>query len=217
MKRRLVALALFAAAVGGGWLLARVAVGVEQSTTTIEAVAPTMTSTSTTTTTTTIPYARFGDARTVGQQVGSVDGLTMFRGNPTRTFYGEGPVPDDPTVLWSYPDSAMCGRSTVEGETDLWCGTGWTGQPVVWTRPDGITEVIIGAYDYAVHFIDADHDRLHVFADLFRSSRDNVGLRRCFLGVAGHLGADGGQFLGGSGQRVGVGGDRTDAGPQSAE
>jgi len=162
----LIGLVLLVAAVGGGWWLARVAVGVEGSTTTVEAVATTTTATSTTTaptttstsltTTTTIPFARFGDARTVGQQVGSVDGLTMFRGNPTRTFYGEGPVPNDPVVLWTYPDSAMCGRSTVAGETDLWCGTGWTGQPVVWTRPDGITEVIIGAYDYAVHFINAD-------------------------------------------------------------
>jgi len=65
-------------------------------------------------------------------------------------------VPFDPVVLWQYPDSAMCGPSTVDGETDTWCGTGWTGQPVVWTRPDGVTEVIIGAYDHSVHFINAD-------------------------------------------------------------
>jgi outer membrane protein assembly factor BamB len=153
-------------AVAGGLELARVVATVETTSTTVAAPPPTTTSTSRpatttsttapTTTTTTIPYARFGDARTVGQQVGSVDGLTMFRGNPSRTFYGLGPVPNDPTVLWTYPDSAMCGDSTVAGVTDLWCGTGWTGQPVVWTRPDGVTEVIIGAYDHAVHFIDAD-------------------------------------------------------------
>ncbi|HEX9411167.1 MAG TPA: hypothetical protein VF986_05675, partial [Actinomycetota bacterium] len=30
-------------------------------------------------------------------------GLTTFRGNASRSFYGEGPVPKRPTVLWRYP------------------------------------------------------------------------------------------------------------------
>ncbi|NOY55198.1 MAG: PQQ-binding-like beta-propeller repeat protein [Actinobacteria bacterium] len=157
------------AAVVGGWQLARLVAGVETTSTTVVGVAPVVTTaaststthavittTSTSTTTTTVPFARFGDARTVGRHVGSVDGLTMFRGNPSRTFYGEGPVPDNPAVLWRYPDAAMCGRSSVHNETRLWCGTGWTGQPVVWSRDDGVTEIIIGAFDKAVHFIDAD-------------------------------------------------------------
>ncbi len=50
----------------------------------------------------------------------------------------------------------MCGSSSVGGVSSQWCGSGWTGQPVVWERPDGITEVIFGAYDKAVHFLDAD-------------------------------------------------------------
>ncbi len=33
--------------------------------------------------------------------------------------------------------------------------TGWTGQPVVWERPDGVTEVIFGAYDKNIHFVNA--------------------------------------------------------------
>jgi len=80
----------------------------------------------------------------------------MFRGNPSRSFYGTGPLPTEaPSILWRYPEHAMCGSSTVGGETRLWCGTGWTGQPAVWERPDGITEVVFGAYDKAVHFVDA--------------------------------------------------------------
>lgn len=79
----------------------------------------------------------------------------MFRGNPTRTYYGTGPVPQSPEVLWRFPDEAMCGTSRVGGEDKVWCGTGWTGQPVVWNRPDGITEVIFGAFDKRVHFLDA--------------------------------------------------------------
>lgn len=111
------------------------------------------------TTTSTVPVRERGTvpAFTVGQPWGDVTGLTMFRGNPTRTFYGTGPLPDAaPVELWSYPDDAMCGQSPVGGEAKLWCGSGWTGQPVVWERPDGITEVIFGAYDKAVHFLDAD-------------------------------------------------------------
>jgi outer membrane protein assembly factor BamB len=79
----------------------------------------------------------------------------MFRGNPSRTFHGTGPIPDVPEVLWRFPDSAMCGNSGVGGEDKVWCGTGWTGQPVVWERPDGVTEVIFGAFDKKVHFLDA--------------------------------------------------------------
>jgi outer membrane protein assembly factor BamB len=109
-------------------------------------------------TTTTLPARPAGTVPgwTVGLPWGSTPGLTMFRGNPTRTYYGEGPLPTDPQIQWSYPSSGgMCGNSSVGGETKLWCGTGWTGQPVVRERPDGITEVIFGAYDKAVHFLDA--------------------------------------------------------------
>src|SRR5690606_11997968 len=116
--------------------------------------------TSTSSTTTTALPERPADVVpdwTVGKPWGEVEGLTMFRGNPTRTWYGVGPVPEDPENLWSYPESGgLCGQSTVGGETTTWCGTGWTGQPVVWERPDGVTEVIFGAYDHSVHFLDAE-------------------------------------------------------------
>ena len=92
----------------------------------------------------------------VGEPFGVTTGLTMFRGNHSRTWYGTGPLPADPvSVLWRYPDAPMCGSSVVGGESRVWCGTGWTGQPVVWERPDGVTEVIFGAYDKSVHFVDA--------------------------------------------------------------
>lgn len=107
-----------------------------------------------TTTTTTVPPGLVA-AGTVGEAWGELTGLTMFRGNPTRTYYGTGPVPDGLEVLWRFPDDPMCGTSPVGGEATVWCGTGWTGQPVVWERPDGITEVIFGAYDKNIHFLDA--------------------------------------------------------------
>ncbi len=95
-------------------------------------------------------------AWTVGRPWGTTVGVTMFRGNPTRSFYGTGPVPETPTVAWRYPDEQMCSSSSEGGESRIWCGMGWTGQPALWERPDGVTELIFGAYDAAVHFVDAE-------------------------------------------------------------
>jgi outer membrane protein assembly factor BamB len=97
------------------------------------------------------PFVRASD---VGRPISdSVVGLTMFRGNATHTFYGRGPVPRHPRVLWRYPEQKMCAISVVALEAKEWCGSGWTGQPAVIERPDGI-EVIVGTYDRAIHFID---------------------------------------------------------------
>jgi outer membrane protein assembly factor BamB len=83
-----------------------------------------------------------------------IDGLTTFRGNATRTYYGEGPVPKDPEVQWQYPTAGgLCSESADEEGTRLWCGTGWTGQPNV-VEVDGRTEVRFGAFDRAVHVLD---------------------------------------------------------------
>ena len=79
-------------------------------------------------------------------------GLLAFRGNPTRSYYGEGPLPDNPKILWR--KGRYCGRSSVGKSSKVWCGTGWTGQPVVWERENS-TEVIFGAYDYNIHFLDS--------------------------------------------------------------
>ncbi|MFW2339295.1 MAG: PQQ-binding-like beta-propeller repeat protein [Acidimicrobiia bacterium] len=110
----------------------------------------------TTTTSTTTPFVRFVDPRTVGAAWGTATGVLQFRGNPSHTWYGPSEIPENPRQLWRFPESAMCGTSTVGGEATKWCGTGWTGQPAVWVRPDGITEVVFGAYDKAVHFVNAE-------------------------------------------------------------
>ena len=98
---------------------------------------------------------RFSDRQFVGQPVGEAPGVLMFRGNPTRTYYGTGPALRDPQVRWRYPSRRMCGDSDHHGQPLEWCGTGWTGQPVIWERPDGVTELIFGSYDKSVHFVDA--------------------------------------------------------------
>lgn len=111
----------------------------------------------TTTTSTTILVREENEVPgwTVGEQWGTVDGLTMFRGNPTRTYYGSG-VPKTPKVVWTYPSDPMCSSSSAGGESRVWCGMGWTGQPVVHKWEDGTTEVIFGAYDRNIHFVNGE-------------------------------------------------------------
>ena len=117
------------------------------TTTTVPGLAPEVTA----------PYEGWVDPATSGQPWSTeVVGQLTFRGNPTRSYYGLGPVPEAPEILWRYPESGgMCGQSAVAGENKSWCGTGWTGQPSVWLE-DGRTWVAFGAYDKKVHFLDAD-------------------------------------------------------------
>ena len=102
------------------------------------------------------PY--WSDPAAVGQPYppGKVQGLITFRGNPTRTYYGAGPVTQTtPTEKWTYPKNGqMCGTSIDEHGAMQWCGSGWTGQPSVFER-EGKTWVVFGAYDYGVHFLNA--------------------------------------------------------------
>ena len=128
------------------------------TTTSPPASTATTTTTTTTTTSTTTPTTEFPglwDPEEVGTPWSDrVEGLLTFRGSPTRSYYGEGPVPSAPSVAWRFPrQGGMCSLSTTGGETTTWCGTGWTGQPVVWEREGGIW-LAFGAYDRAVHVLD---------------------------------------------------------------
>lgn len=89
-------------------------------------------------------------------------GLLMFRGNNTRNFYGTGPVNKIlPQTVWKYPNKSsennkpLCATSYVGAIHKVWCGSGWTGQPIIWERNDGVTEIITNTYDKGIHFIDA--------------------------------------------------------------
>ena len=85
----------------------------------------------------------------------ATQGVLTFRGSPTRSWYGTGPVPRNPRLLWRYPQhSDMCAESSYHGEIVRWCGTGWTGQTAVFER-NGRTWLVFGAFDNNVHFLDA--------------------------------------------------------------
>lgn len=145
-----------------------ISAGPEGSLTTLDPVSTTTTltptdstdpTTPTSSTTTTFAQQPTGTvtAASLFRPWGTVDGLTMFRGNPTRTYFGTGPVSTTaPERLWRYPSEAMAGLSPVGSEEKWWYGTGWTGQPLAYNRPDGITELIFGAYDKHIHFLNAE-------------------------------------------------------------
>lgn len=106
-------------------------------------------------------------ADSVGQPYGDVEGVTMFRGNPARTYFGEGPVPrcqEQLTQLWTYNDIHGMGH---------WKGIGWTGQPLVVRWHDSLKarmnwnvgfrntggpeyEVLVAGLDGRVHFVDLE-------------------------------------------------------------
>jgi outer membrane protein assembly factor BamB len=98
----------------------------------------------------------WADPRGFGQPYpnAKVEGLLTFRGNPSRSYYGEGPVPATPKVLHRFPETPMCKSSMNLGTTKVWCGMGWTGQPDIVVR-DGRTWAIFGGYDGHIHFMDA--------------------------------------------------------------
>ncbi len=156
MRSVITLLTVAMAAVGCSTVAGELA-GIEQTTTTAPSLAaaaaaeenPAPTVAPTTTTTTEPPSF----VNVVGKPHGSVEGVLQFRGNPTHTWYGVGPVPTEPEILWRFGE--MCGVTNVGSGPETKCGTAWTGQPVVYERNDGVTEVIFGAYDHRVHFLDA--------------------------------------------------------------
>jgi hypothetical protein len=96
------------------------------------------------------------------QEQANPSGFYHFRGNPSRSWYGVGPLPNsEPRVLWRHGPfrghyNSRMTEATIAAGRKVWTGTGWTGQPVLRTLEDGREEVIVGAYDQAIHFFNAD-------------------------------------------------------------
>ena len=56
----------------------------------------------------------------------STETILMFRGNPSHTFYGTGPLPECPRLHWVRDLDHF--PTTLAGQPITWSGTGWTGQ-----------------------------------------------------------------------------------------
>lgn len=68
-----------------------------------------------------LPEWKYGDSST------STETMLMFRGNPTHTFYGTGPVSEKPELQWSQTLAKF--HTKLRGRDVIWTGTGWSGQP----------------------------------------------------------------------------------------
>ncbi|MEZ4814381.1 MAG: PQQ-binding-like beta-propeller repeat protein [Bdellovibrionota bacterium] len=101
------------------------------------------------------------DPSTVGKPWKSANAVCQFRGNPTRSCSGLGPIPTDLEIQWRKGSYS----SFYYGKT--WGGSGWTGQPAVWPSLNSDEkidssyaalenaskyEVVVGTYDKKVHF-----------------------------------------------------------------
>lgn len=68
-----------------------------------------------------LPAWKYGTSST------SDETMLMFRGNPTHTFYGTGPLSESPELQWS--QSLARFHAVLRGRKVTWTGTGWSGQP----------------------------------------------------------------------------------------
>lgn len=76
--------------------------------------------------------------------------VPMFRGNPSHTFYGTGPMSDAPRIRWTFP---MGHFHSPTGK--IWSGTGWTGTAAV----VGGT-LYVGSQDSVFYAIDCESGNL---------------------------------------------------------
>ena len=127
----------------------RQALAVPAPTATPTTVAPTTTMPAPTTTQ--LPALTYGSD--VGRPWGSTCRPADVR-QPEPHVSRRGPVPAQPSVLWRYPNSGMCGALERGRRTRTWCGTG-CGQAAGGLRAGRPTWVVFGAYDYNFHFLDA--------------------------------------------------------------
>jgi eukaryotic-like serine/threonine-protein kinase len=82
----------------------------------------------------------------LGEDSASTKTMLMFRGNPSRTFYGTGPLPDSPRLKWQI---AMRGVAASDGR--VWEGTGWSGQPVKWGP-----RIYVGSQNFKMYALDSE-------------------------------------------------------------
>ena len=74
-------------------------------------------------TTSSVPFDGWVDPASSGRPWGdSVDGLLTFRGNPTRSWHGRGPVPMDPVERWRFPVDGELTSGTPDRKEGLYFG-----------------------------------------------------------------------------------------------
>lgn len=101
-----------------------------------------------------------------GSHSAATNTVLMFRGNATHTFYGTGPIPDQPRLHWTFQTDSF--SRPLRGENVTWAGTGWTGQAV------RVGEyVFVGSVDRNLYALSAATGALqwrHHASGMFKSS-----------------------------------------------
>jgi outer membrane protein assembly factor BamB len=91
----------------------------------------------------------------LGEDSTSEQTMLMFRGNPSHTFYGTGPLPEQPKLLWRTQLGTFAGKKVGHKETTIWKGTGWSGHPVRWGK-----HVFVGAVDRTFYSFHAETGKI---------------------------------------------------------
>jgi len=76
--------------------------------------------------------------------------VPMFRGNPSHTHYGTGPIADKLAVRWKYKMGVYVSPAAAHRKERKWIGTGWTGTAIYVGG-----KVIIGSLDSKLYCFDA--------------------------------------------------------------
>lgn len=103
----------------------------------------------------------------LGDESSAVDSVLMFRGNPSHTFYGTGPLSEQPELVWRSKLGEARG-TRADGSLYHWQGTGWTGQAVLWGH-----RVFVGALDGKLHCFDTQSGEsiwIHDSGGMFKGS-----------------------------------------------
>lgn len=79
--------------------------------------------------------------------------IPSFLGNARHNFYGKGPVPSTLRIIWRVKTGIAPTR--IGRKETFWTGTGWTGQPILFSE-NGRNYIVIGSLDYNLYKIDAD-------------------------------------------------------------
>ncbi|MFN8018664.1 MAG: PQQ-binding-like beta-propeller repeat protein [Acidimicrobiales bacterium] len=102
------------------------------------------------------PYAGWVDPKSSGQPWSTkVVGQLTFRGNPTRSYYGLGPLPKDPKVLGGTQERRHVRQLARRQHAPQLVRVGVDRRAGRLGRPEGQTWLAVGTYDKHIHFIDS--------------------------------------------------------------
>lgn len=96
--------------------------------------------------------------------------IPTFLGNQYRRYYGKGPVPENPKILWK--QFVGSGRTKVWNKIKESSGTGWPGQAIL-VEENGKLYILTGSYSYNLWKLRADTGKVawnHKFNNVIKGT-----------------------------------------------